>query len=57
MTLQEQINKLSEQVARINAFNNGEFSSERIQRVNETTQIQADIVETVVDEYNTVIGG
>lgn len=57
MTLQEQINKLSEQVARINAFNNGEFSSERIQRTDENTQVQADIIESAVDRYNAIIGG
>ena len=57
MRIQEQINKLSEQIARINAFNYGEFSSEKIQRTDETTQIQSDIIESVVDRYNAIIGG
>ena len=42
MTLQEQINKLSEQVARINKYLQGELSSEKTQR---STSIQLTINE------------
>lgn len=57
MNQQEQINNLSIQIARKSKFNEDEIQSERTQRINENTQIQVDIVECVVDEYNAVIGG
>lgn len=57
MKLQEQINSLAIKIAEKTAFNSGEIGTEKIQRENESLQIQADIVEGVVDEYNTVIGG
>ena len=57
MKLQEQINSLAKQISRLTKFNSDEIGSEKIQREIETLKIQADIVESVVDEYNAIIGG
>lgn len=57
MKLQEQINSLAIQFAKKVLLNNEEIISERNMRETESLRIQSDIVETVVDEYNTIIGG
>ena len=57
MLLQELINSLAIKIAEKTSFNSTEIDSERLQRNNEDLKIQSNIVETVVDEYNTVIGG
>ena len=57
MTLQEQINSLAKAIARKTLFNSIEIETEIAIRNDEILNLQADIVESVVDEYNAVIGG
>lgn len=57
MNLIQQINYLAIQIARLSSFNSKEIKTERETRKNELLKTQADIVESVVDEYNAIIGG